>query len=200
MAYDTARQQHIEWLQQQVEDKKAALAEAEAYVSQLRADIKYFDLMLSIHQKANADALGLDAPVVSNSNGSSNGVSQDNPNKYLFTGDDIKNTAGNDNKRSPKEMLRAEFTNKTLVEVASIALNSSNEALSADNIAKVVFLTKDDDEYMRARNSLSTELRRGAKERRWKQIGRGSYASNQFIEDLTDKSLVKGYFSNNGNQ
>lgn len=201
MAYDTARQQHIEWLQQQVEDKRAALAEAQARVSQLQADIKYYELMLNIHQKANADALGQDASLISNSNVNSNGVSQKSKqNKYFSTDDNLNNGAGNNNKRSPKEMLRAEFTNKTLAEVAEIVLNSRNEALSADDIAQVVFLTEDDDEYMRARNSLSTELRRGAKEGKWQQIGRGSFASSQFAEDLTDESLVHEHFSNDGSQ
>lgn len=81
-------------------------------------------------------------------------------------------------------MLRAEFTNKTLAEVAEIVLDRRNEAFRADDIAQVVFVTEDEDEYARARNSLSTELRRGAKEGRWQQVRRGFFASRQFVEKL----------------
>lgn len=96
-------------------------------------------------------------------------------------------------------MLRTEFANKTLAEVAEIVLNSRNQALAADDIAQAVFITENNDEYVRARNSLSTELRRGAREGRWQQIGRGSFASIQ-AEYLSDKNVVNTHFSTNGNR
>ncbi|MEH1829449.1 MAG: hypothetical protein V7L22_29620 [Nostoc sp.] len=197
MSYDTARQQHISWLNKQIEEKMSALAEAEVRLSQLRADIEYFKLMLNIHEKANTDALNQDTSIMLNSDDSSNRESnQSQTNNNTFT-DNAKYRVGDDNKRSPKEMLRTEFANKTLAEVAEIVLNSRNEALTADDIARAVFITKKNDEYVRARNSLSTELRRGAREGRWQQIGRGSFASIQ-AEYLSDKNVATANFSTNG--
>lgn len=197
MSYDTARQQHIKWIQKQIEEKMSTLTEAEERVSQLKADIEYFKLMLDIHQKANTDALSQDALIASNFDQSYNKESkQIQTNNSGLTGN-VQNGVTEDNKRSPKEMLRAEFANKTLAEVAEILLNSRHEVLTADDIARDIFLTENNDEYVRARNSLSTELRRGAKEGRWKQIGRGSFASIK-SENLQDKNLVPAYFSTNG--
>lgn len=199
MSYDTARQQHIRWLHKQIEEKISTLTEAEVRVSQLRADIEYFKLMLNIHEKANTDALNQDTSIMLNSDESSNGESnQSQTNNYIFA-DNAKYGVADDNKRSPKEMLRTEFANKTLAEVAEIVLNSRNEALTADDIARAVFITENNDEYVRARNSLSTELRRGAKEGRWQQIGRGSFASIQ-AEDLRDQNVVTAHFLTNGNR
>ncbi|MDZ8110079.1 MAG: hypothetical protein RM338_31400 [Nostoc sp. DedQUE12a] len=199
MSYDTARQQHIRWLHKQIEEKMSALTEAEVRVSQLRADIEYFKLMLNIHEKANTDASSPDTSIMLNSNESCNaGSNQSQTNNYTFV-DNTKYGLADDNKRSPKEMLRAEFANKTLAEVAEIVLNSHNEALTADDIARAVFITENNDEYVRARNSLSTELRRGAREGRWQQIGRGSFASIK-AEYFSDKNVVTPHFSTNGNR
>ncbi|MBH8567170.1 hypothetical protein I8748_34330 [Nostoc sp. CENA67] len=199
MSYDTARQQHIRWLHKQIEEKMSALTEAEVRVSQLRADIEYFKLMLNIHEKANTDALSQDTSIMLNSDQSSNGESNQSQTNNLIFADNTKYGVGDDNKRSPKEMLRAEFANKTLAEVAEIVLNRRNEALTADEIARAIFITQDNDEYVRARNSLSTELRRGAREGRWQQIGRGSFASTQ-VAYLRDKNVVTPHFSTNGNR
>lgn len=199
MNYDTARQQHIKWLHKQIEEKTAALTEAEVRVSQLRADIEYFKLMLNIHEKANTDALSQDTSIILNSDQSSNEESNQSQTNNPIFADNTKYGVGDDNKRSPKEMLRAEFANKTLAEVAEIVLNSRNEALTADEIARAIFITQGNDEYVRARNSLSTELRRGAREGRWQQIKRGSFASIQ-VAYLSDKNVVTPHFSTNGNR
>ncbi|QSJ17964.1 hypothetical protein JYQ62_03645 [Nostoc sp. UHCC 0702] len=198
MSYDTARQQHIRWLHKQIEEKMSALTEAEVRVSQLRADIEYFKLMLNIHEKANTDALSQDTSIMLNSDQSSNGESNQSQTSNPIFANNAKYGVGDDNKRSPKEMLRAEFANKTLAEVAEIVLKTRNEALTADEIARTIFITQDNDEYVRARNSLSTELRRGAREGRWQQIGRGSFASIPAAY-LSDKNVVTAHFSTNGN-
>ncbi|MEH1908323.1 hypothetical protein [Nostoc sp.] len=199
MSYDTARQQHISWLNKQIEEKMSTLAEAEVRVSQLQADIEYFKLMLNIHEKANTDALNQDSSIMLNSDESSNRESNQSQTNNNTFADNAKYGVGDDNKRSPKEMLRTEFANKTLAEVAEIVLSSRNEALTAGEIARAIFITENNDEYVRARNSLSTELRRGAREGRWQQIGRGSFASTQ-AEYLSDQNVVTSHFSTNGNR
>ncbi|MBD2490567.1 hypothetical protein [Aulosira sp. FACHB-615] len=199
MSYDTARQQHIKWIQQQIQEKMSTLTEVEELVSQLKADIEYFKLMLDIHEKANADALSQNTFIVYNYNQSPNQESKQIQTSNPKLASDFHNGVRDDNKRSPKEMLRAEFANKTLAEVADILLNSQNQALTADEIAREIFLTENNEEYVRARNSLSTELRRGAKEGRWKQIGRGSFASIQ-SKNLQDENLVTAYLSTNGSR
>ncbi|WP_427156819.1 hypothetical protein ACQFX9_15515 [Aliinostoc sp. HNIBRCY26] len=199
MSYDTARQQHIKWIQQQIEEKIFALTEAENCVSQLKADIEYFKLMLNIHENANTDALSQDTLINSNSDQSHNkGLNSIQTSNFGFLGNG-KNGVEDDRKRSPKEMLRAEFADKTLAELAEFVLNSRNEPMTADDIAQYIFMTQDNDEYVRARNSLSTELRRGAKEGRWKQIGRGSFVSIK-SDSLRDKNIVPAYFSTNGSR
>jgi hypothetical protein len=199
MSYDTARQQHIKWIQQQIEEKIFALTEAENRVSQLKADIEYFKLMLNIHENANTDALSQDTLILPHSEQNSNKESHSIQTSNSGLVGNGKNGVEDDRKRSPKEMLRVEFADKTLADVAELVLNSRNEPMTADDIAHYIFMTQDNDEYIRARNSLSTELRRGAKEGRWKQIGRGSFISIK-SESLRDKNIVPAYFSTNGSR
>lgn len=156
MIQNPAQQQHIEWLRGQLEQRKQALAEAEARIARLKTELAYFKDSLS---QFNIEHLEQDANTVT----IASNIEDESPEVHA------------PQQRSPKEMLRSEFSGKTLGDVAEFVLRSCGEAVNADDIAKLVFDTNSSDEYLRARNSLSTELRRGAKEERWKQVGRGLF-------------------------
>ena len=81
----------------------------------------------------------------------------------------------NEDKRNPKDMLFPKYKGQTLGDIAEKILNTVKQPLDVDSIAEIIFDTQDDDEYFRARNSLATELRRGAKDGRWQKIGRGYF-------------------------
>ncbi|NEP29436.1 MAG: hypothetical protein F6K49_48830 [Moorea sp. SIO3I6] len=90
-------------------------------------------------------------------------------------------------KRNPRDMLYPEFRGKTLREAVEIILDKFAAPVNREQIASRLFDAKSDHEQLRAKNSLSTELRRGAKEGRWKKVGRGLFASNSFQEQVTDE-------------
>lgn len=95
----------------------------------------------------------------------------------------IEEETENPNQRNPKDMFKPEFSRKTLGDAALMILDSCNHPLHSDEITKRLFDYRSEDEYQRAKNSLSTELRRGAKEGRWKKIERGFFAGNSFNEE-----------------
>lgn len=95
----------------------------------------------------------------------------------------IEEEPENPNQRNPKDMFKPEFFRKTLGDAALTILDSCNHPLNSDQITKRLFDYRSEDEYQRAKNSLSTELRRGAKEGKWKKIGRGFFAGNSFKEE-----------------
>lgn len=93
----------------------------------------------------------------------------------VFTTNEQADDEENKDKRNPKDMLLPRYKGQTLGDIAEKILNSVKQPLDVDSITKVIFDVQNDDEYFRARNSLATELRRGAREGRWKKIGRGSF-------------------------
>lgn len=174
MTSNIAHQQHIKWLQQQVALKRIALAQMEEQVEQLRDDIEYFELTLKVYQNNSTETYIQKAAAIFQANMSPNQSEwQIESGKHLF----IKNNLSSNSRRLPKQMLRFEFRKKSLVQIIEAVLNSQHKSLSADDIARAIFLTQNNNEYVRARNSLSTELRRGAKNGKWQKIGRGFYAA-----------------------
>ncbi len=85
------------------------------------------------------------------------------------------NDKENKNKRSPKDMLLPKYKGQTLGDIAEKILNSVKQSLDVDSITEVIFDTQNGDEYFRARNSLATELRRGAKDGRWQKTSPGCF-------------------------
>lgn len=57
-------------------------------------------------------------------------------------------------------------------------LEERKAPVEIEDLVKVLYDTKSGDEYIRARNSLSAGLRRGAEDRSWKKIGRSFYEAN----------------------
>lgn len=80
--------------------------------------------------------------------------------------------------RSPTEMLRAEYKGMKLGDIAAIVLQQHSPLTTAE-LCRIIYDTESSDEFERARNSLSAELRSGAKgdAPRWRKLGRNAYAS-----------------------
>lgn len=57
-------------------------------------------------------------------------------------------------------------------------LKERKEPIEIEDLVKELYDTRSEDEFKRARNSLSAGLRRGAEEGAWKKFGRSYYAAN----------------------
>jgi hypothetical protein len=196
MAYDAAHQQHLEWLQDQLAQQESKLAEAQAIVAQLQESVAYFRDAIAVVRRSEpnltlTEKLPEQSSFTTNGtkevvglvteNGNLNGgetasiIISDNEDSDLKDDREGKETE-EANKRSPKDMLLAEFREQTLGDIAQKKLKASGgKPLSSDELTEMIFETRSKDEYFRARNSLSAELRRGANEKRWKKVGRGIF-------------------------
>ena len=196
MVYDAAHQQHLEWLQAQLAQQDSKLAEAQAIVAQLQESVAYFRNAIAVVRTSEpnltlTEKLPEQSSFTTNGtkevvglvteNGNLNGgetasiIISDNEDSDLKDDREGKETE-EANKRSPKDMLLAEFREQTLGDIAEEKLKASGgKPLSSDELTEMIFETRSKDEYFRARNSLSAELRRGAKEGRWKKVGRGIF-------------------------
>jgi len=196
MVYDAAHQQHLEWLQAQLAQQDSKLAEAQAIVAQLQESVAYFRNAIAVVRTSEpnltlTEKLPEQSSFTTNGtkevvglvteNGNLNGgetasiIISDNEDSDLKDDREGKETE-EANKRSPKDMLLAEFREQTLGDIAEEKLKASGgKPLSSDELTEMIFETRSKDEYFRARNSLSAELRRGAKEERWKKVGRGIF-------------------------
>lgn len=81
--------------------------------------------------------------------------------------------------RSPMEMLRSQYKGMKLGDIAARVLEEQRAPLTTTELSQIIYDVKSDDELYRARNSLSGELRSGAKchNPRWRKVGRYAYAS-----------------------
>lgn len=109
-------------------------------------------------------------------------------------GEEYKNkNLEEEDKRKPKEMFRAGLEGLSLGEAIERAFESlRNPSPSADDIAQALFdvSSLSQKNYFRAKNSLSTELRRGATDKggnRWKKVGRGKFMSNSAYEQYQSR-------------
>lgn len=80
--------------------------------------------------------------------------------------------------RNPMAMIRDEYKGMKLGDIAAEVLNNEPSLLTTTELTHRIYCTYSDDEFERARNSLSTELRVGAKAKqpRWRKCGRYAYA------------------------
>jgi uncharacterized protein YihD (DUF1040 family) len=82
-------------------------------------------------------------------------------------------------KRNPMDMVRLPWKGVKLSEVIHKVLIEQSSTLTTSELTKLIYVTNNDDEFSRARNSLSSELRSGAKAEpsKWQKIGRNAYAA-----------------------
>jgi hypothetical protein len=81
-------------------------------------------------------------------------------------------------KRTPMEMVRSEYKGMKLPDIAEKVLRQNSRLLTTTELTHFIYETTTDDEFDRARNSLSSELRSGVKAQkpRWRKVGRNAYA------------------------
>ncbi|NET67990.1 MAG: hypothetical protein F6K63_27835 [Moorea sp. SIO1G6] len=215
MNIKSAQEDHINWIKTRLEQTQQELAEAEAnllklnnLVEQKRANVAYFkdkleaelssndidivaDIAIALHEKTEVNSNHLsEQNTTVNSNGNVGKVNffDDELEEKSFEENQIKNQEDEEgDKRNPRDMLYPEFRGKTFCEAVEIILDNFAAPVNREQIVSRLFDAKSDDEQLRAKNSLSTELRRGAKEGRWKKVGRGLFASNSFQEQVTDE-------------
>jgi len=79
--------------------------------------------------------------------------------------------------RTPMEMLRDEYKGMKLSDIAVEVLNTEPAPLTTTELTRKIYCTNSNEEFDRARNSLATELRMGAKSSnpRWRKCGRYAY-------------------------
>jgi len=199
MAQDVAREQHVKWLKEQIDQQKSELAEVQAKAVQLKASIVYYEGMLALvapEEVASTPTDMLSETEALTWNGgrvaSTSSLAADEhlkgglPNISLASEDASLEKASSQNRhqRSPMEMKRPQYEGLTFAESIERVLNDHPESMRVDQIVEAIFDAASEEEFWRAKNSLSVELRRGAEpqHKRWKKLGRNLYASNSFNE------------------
>jgi hypothetical protein len=89
--------------------------------------------------------------------------------------------------RNPMAMLRDEYKGLKLGDIAAKVLNDSPSPLTMTQLTSKIYCPLSNDEFERARNSLSTELRVGAKSDnpRWRKCGRYAYSGLHFLPEAS---------------
>lgn len=199
MAQDVAHEQHVKWLKEQIDQQKSELAEVEAKAVKLKASIVYYEGMLALvapdevaltptGMLSGTEALTLNGGQVASTSslGADQHLKGDITNFSLASEDASLEKASSQNRhqRSPMEMKRPQYVGVTFAESIEKILNDSQQPMRVDQIVEAIFDAASEEEFWRAKNSLSVELRRGAEPqyKRWKKLSRHIYASNSFNE------------------
>ncbi|MEG3920035.1 hypothetical protein QUA07_12955 [Microcoleus sp. T3_A4] len=194
MAQDLAREQLVKWLTEQIDQQKSELAEVQAKAVQLKESILYYESTLA--QVAPDEVASKPTDVVSETETLTLNESQVASTSSLGAEEHLKGglanvsfafeDAGlekaisqNRHQRNPVEIKRPQYLGLTFAESIEKVLNAHQEPMLADGIVEAIFDAESEEEFWRAKNSLSVELRRGAEtHKRWKKLGRNLYASN----------------------
>jgi hypothetical protein len=77
------------------------------------------------------------------------------------------------------DMIRTEHKGMKLGDIIDKVLSSSQTPLTPKDIVNLIYAPRDQDEFERARSSVSAEMRSGAKgmHPRWQKVGRSAYMS-----------------------
>ncbi|MBD2164960.1 hypothetical protein H6G04_11160 [Calothrix membranacea FACHB-236] len=106
-----------------------------------------------------------------------------------FSRDEADKSLQNDlNQRDPMSMLRPEYQGMPMLDIIESILNDASKQMSNEDVTKIAYDTKSENEFERAKASMSAQLRIGANKGKWLKVGRGCFASN---------NVVKGNFPNN---
>jgi len=199
MAQDVGREQHVKWLKEQIAQQKSELAEIQAKAVQLKASIVYYEGMLALVVAdevastltdvfSETETLTLNgSPVASTSSlGADEHLKGGIPNVSSAFEDAGLEKASykNRHQRNPVEMKRPQYEKLTFAESIEKVLNDRQQPMLVDQIVEAIFDAASEEEFWRAKNSLSVELRRGAQPqyKKWKKLSRNIYASNSFNE------------------
>jgi hypothetical protein len=77
--------------------------------------------------------------------------------------------------RDPIQMLRPQFAGKSMGQIILSILGETNAPMEPQDVAKAAYSTDTEEEFIRARNSISVALRTGAGRKGWRKLGRGLF-------------------------
>lgn len=106
--------------------------------------------------------------------------------KMLEMIQDVLRQKQQDEKRTPMDMVRPEFKGLKLGDIITKVLNKNPGLLTTNELTRLIYRTATDDEFDRARNSLSSELRSELKLQnpRWKKVGRNAYTAVELLTEV----------------
>jgi hypothetical protein len=199
MAQDVAREQVVKLLKENIAQHKSELAQVQAKAEQLKENIVSYERMLALvapeevaltptQMLSETAALTLNGGQVASTSslGAEEHLKGGLANFSLASEDASLEKASSQNRhqRSPMEMKRRQYVGVTFAESIEKILNDRQQPMLVDQIVEAIFDAASEEEFGRAKNSLSVELRRGAEPqyKRWKKLGRNLYASNSFNE------------------
>lgn len=192
MAQDVAREQVVKLLKENIAQHKSELAQVQAKAEQLKENIVSYERMLARvapeevastpEMLSETEALTLNGGQVASTSslGAEEHLKGGLANFSLASEDASLEKASSQNRhqRSPMEMKRPQYVGLTFAESIEKILNDSQQPMRVDQIVEAIFDAASEEEFWRAKNSLSVELRRGAEtHKRWKKLGRNLYAS-----------------------
>lgn len=151
------------------EETQTELAERLSYLTQLEEEFR----ALQVTIQAVRESIQVRQEYLSDSESNSSGSSDP------MIDSDSATSAALRQHRSPMEMLRSDYKGMKLGDIAAMVLSKKQVPLTTTELCRLIYDTKSSDEFDRARNSLSAELRTGSKgeDCRWKKVGRYAYAS-----------------------
>lgn len=213
MDYYAARQQHLEWLKENLAQEEAKLAEAHARLIQLQGSIVYY--RQAIEQLAPGDS---ESPASTSEHGNNSSQEDSDSRRHehlnLIAGSTSQietcqplgwkiqervpgfanySDPEGGSKRKPRDMMRSQYKEKTLGDGIQECLEAkTGSVLGSEQITKYIFEVQSlsNEDFQRAKNSLASELRRGAKGGKWQQVGRGLFTANS--DSSRQKQEVNG--------
>ena len=153
------KEAHLKWLREQLVAKERDLnsterdlQEIEAKAKTLREEVAYFKGILSLIVKGEK--------------------------KIIESGMESMNSVAGSRNVMPKDMMRTPFVGMTAREAAQMVINQLQSSAHVDEIAKLIYDMRSEEEVQAVRRSFSSELRRGSAAGLWKKVGRNQYAPN----------------------
>ena len=197
MAQDVAREQVVKLLKENIAQHKSELAQVQAKAEQLKENIVSYERMLALvapeevaltptQMLSETEALTLNGGQVASTSslGAEEHLKGGLAHCSLASEDASLEKASSQNRpqRSPMEMKRPQYVGLTFAESIEKVLNDRQQPMLVNEIVEAIFDAESEEEFWRAKNSLSVELRRGAEPqyKRWKKLFRNIYASNSF--------------------
>lgn len=172
----TGEQQVIQWLQGNLKQKESKLDGLEVQIQnllavkeKLQAEIGYLRGTLQIAQ-SDINVSKTNIPEV--------------------TACQTENQLTSINERgTPEDWLHQDYKILGSRDAAAEVLAEQQEAIDVDALVKTLYDTKDEEEFRRAKNSLSSTLRRGAEAGMWEKVGRTFYQAKSINPNVETESL-----------
>ena len=163
-------QREIERKQQKLADSYSLLQKKKAELLEKRDEVKHLMLESSAMQ-SHIDMLQQFLKQVT---------------EEVLAEDDLPDVMELDNsncqklKRNPMEMVKPQFKGMQLGDIVELILRQNQKPMTTAEISRIIYDTDDKEEFARARNSLSAELRSGAAKEspRWLKKGRATYVAH----------------------